>query len=256
MVKFEYIKAKLEELLAVFIIMEIKMAMAKTNRYAVEYCGDTFDIAERPQGGISLILADGQGHGLSAHHTSSLVVNKAVSLIGDGTRDGAVARAVHDYLYAVKDKKVSCTLTVLSADLDTQTLVISRNSNCPVLVRTEDYFASYDESVNPIGVHHHTKPLMYELPLQAGMIIVSYTDGIQMAGRKRSGKTADFSKIREIIEKNGPEDAQFIADSIMEYALKLDENKAGDDMTVVVMGVCEKNSQPVKVRRVNVVFPV
>ena len=127
--------------------MEIKIGIAKTKKYAVSHSGDCCEIAERPHGGISAVLADGQGSGLSAHHTSSWVVNKAVSLIMDGARDGAVARAVHDYLYAMKDRKVSCTLTVLSADLETETIVISRNSNCPVIVKTEEYLSIYDEEV-------------------------------------------------------------------------------------------------------------
>ena len=75
--------------------MEIKIGIAKTKKYAVSHSGDCCEIAERPHGGISAVLADGQGSGLSAHHTSSWVVNKAVSLIMDGARDGAVARAVH-----------------------------------------------------------------------------------------------------------------------------------------------------------------
>ena len=116
--------------------MEIKIGLAKTAKYANEYCGDSCDLAERPHGGISAIIADGQGNGLAAHHTSNWVVSKAVSLINDGARDGAVARAVHDYLYAMKDRKVSCTLTVVSADLETETVVISRNSNCPTIVVT------------------------------------------------------------------------------------------------------------------------
>ena len=175
--------------------MEVKIGIARTAKYAVGYCGDSCDIAERPHGGISAIIADGQGNGLAAHHTSSWVVNKSVSLITDGARDGAVARAVHDYLYAMKDKKVSCTLTILSADLETETVVISRNSNCPVIVKTDDYVSVYDDTVNPIGVHRHMKPLMYEVPFTPGMIVVSYTDGIQAAGRKKGGPQADFEKI-------------------------------------------------------------
>lgn len=235
--------------------MEIKIAIAKATRYAMEFSGDSCNTAERPQGGLSLILADGQGHGLSAHNTSGLVVNRAVSLISDGTRDGAVARAVHDYLYAVKNKKVSCTLTVISADLDSETLVISRNSNCPVIVKTPDFTCTYDENVNPIGVHHHTKPLIYELPLTAGMTIVSYTDGIQSAGRKTSGRCADFNKILDIIDKNSAEDISFITDSIMDYALQLDKEQAGDDMTVVAMSICAKDNTKTKVQRVNIEYP-
>lgn len=233
--------------------MEIKFGIANTHKYAVSHSGDRVEVAERPQGGLSAILADGQGSGLAGRNTSSLVVNKAVSLIADGARDGAVARAVHDYLYAVKNGKVSCTLTVLTADLDTQTVVISRNSNCPVIVKTPDYLTAYDDEVNPIGVHRRMKPLMYELPLAEDMILVSYTDGIHAAGKKY-GRRADFSHILKIIEKNKAEDVSFIADSILEYALKLDEGRPGDDMTVVVMGICAKTYEN-KIRRIHISYP-
>lgn len=236
--------------------MEIKIGIAKTTKYAVSHSGDSCEIAERPHGGVSAVLADGQGSGLSAHHTSSWVVNKAVSLLSDGTRDGAVARAVHDYLYAMKDKKVSCTLTVLSADLESESIVISRNSNCPVIIKTEDFLSVYDEEVNPIGVHRHTKPLMYEVPFSPGMVIVSYTDGIQAAGRKQGLPQAEFADIRKIIEQNSAEDAEFIAQSILEYALDKDQEKPGDDMTVVVMGVCEKDERNTKIRRLSATYPI
>ena len=236
--------------------MEVKIGLAKTTKYAMSHCGDSCDIAERPHGGISAIIADGQGNGLAAHHTSSWVVNKAVSLISDGARDGAVARAVHDYLYAMKDRKVSCTLTMVSADFETETMVISRNSNCPVIVKTEDYETVYNEDVNPIGVHRHMKPLIYELPFSPGMLVVSYTDGISHAGKKRLGREADFEKILAIVRENKAEDAAFIAKSIMEYALSLDNEQASDDMTVVVMGLAEKTEPTPKVEQIEVTYPV
>jgi len=236
--------------------MEVKIGLAKTTKYAMSHCGDSCDIAERPHGGISAIIADGQGNGLAAHHTSSWVVNKAVSLISDGARDGAVARAVHDYLYAMKDKKVSCTLTMVSADFETETLVISRNSNCPVIVKTDDYETVYDEDVNPIGVHRHMKPLIYELPFSPGMMVVSYTDGISHAGKKRSGRAADFEKIMAIVRANGPADVGFVAKSIMEYALTLDNEQAADDMTVVVMGLTDGAESSPKIEQIEVSYPI
>ncbi len=236
--------------------MEVKIGLAKTTKYAMSHCGDSCDIAERPHGGISAIIADGQGNGLAAHHTSSWVVNKAVSLISDGARDGAVARAVHDYLYAMKDKKVSCTLTMVSADFETETMVICRNSNCPVIVKTEEYESVYDEDVSPIGVHRHMKPLVYELPFSPGMLVVSYTDGVSHAGRKRTGREADFEKIMGIVRSNTAEDVGFIARSIMEYALSLDNEQASDDMTVVVMGLSEKSGAAPNIEQIEVSYPM
>jgi len=233
--------------------MEIKIGIAKITKYGMAECGDSIEVAERPSGGISAILADGQGSGKPAKITSSLVVNKAAALIAEGARDGAVARAVHDYLYVVKDGKVSSTLTLLSADLDTQTVVFSRNSNCPVIVKHQYGLDVYDEEISSIGVHKRMKPLMYQIPLEVGMLLVSYTDGIQAAGRKRS-KSMDFAKIEQLIAENSAEDVTFIAESILEYALELDDYRPGDDMTVMVMGICD-TEMAYKIQRMSVSFP-
>ncbi|MBS4024098.1 MAG: hypothetical protein KGZ96_00320 [Clostridia bacterium] len=61
---------------------------------------------------MAVIIADGQGSGKSAKLTSNLVVTKAMNLLAEGARDGAVARASHDFLYTVKSGKVSATLTI------------------------------------------------------------------------------------------------------------------------------------------------
>ena len=233
--------------------MEIKIGIAKITKYAMSECGDSVEVAERPSGGISAILADGQGSGKPAKITSALVVNKAAALIADGARDGAVARTVHDYLYVVKDGKVSSTLTILSADLDTQTAVFSRNSNCPVIVKHLYGIDVYDEDVSSIGVHKRTKPLMYQIPLEVGMLLVSYTDGVQAAGRKR-GKTMNFDMIQKIISDNHAEDATYIAESILEYALELDDYRPSDDMTVVVMGISD-TERVYNIQRMSVSFP-
>ena len=158
-------------------------------------------------------------------------------------------------LATVISQVVSCTLTVVSADLDTETAVISRNSNCPVIIKTPEYETVYDENVEPIGVNRHMKPLMYEVPLTAGMLIVSYTDGIAHAGKKRLGHPADFEKIMEIVRKNEAEDVSFIAKSIMDYALELDAEKASDDMTVLVMGITDGSPSSPKIEQLEVTYP-
>lgn len=228
--------------------MEIKIGIAKTTKYAVAVSGDSVEVTERPQGGVSVILADGQGSGRSAQLTSKMVVAKAAALIAEGVRDGAVARTVHDYLYMFKDGKVSATLTLMSIDLDSQTLVFCRNSNCPVLVRQDYGIDVYDEEVSSIGVHKRMKPLTVQLPLQEGVIAVTYTDGIQHAGRKR-GAEMDVAQLMKIIEKSKPEDVENIAQSILDQALRLDKEMPGDDMTVVVMSICPKEAQDLSVRR-------
>ncbi|OUC07453.1 hypothetical protein RY27_14810, partial [Litorilinea aerophila] len=90
--------------------LEVQIGVAKINKYASSESGDTVEIVERPHGGISVVVADGQRSGRSAKAISNLVVRKAISLLAEGVRDGAVARATHDYLHTLRGGKVSAEL--------------------------------------------------------------------------------------------------------------------------------------------------
>jgi hypothetical protein len=79
--------------------MDLHVAVAKTPKYATSESGDTLEMIERPGGGLSFVLVDGQRSGRSAKAISNLVARKAISLLAEGVRDGAAARAASDYLF-------------------------------------------------------------------------------------------------------------------------------------------------------------
>ncbi|HSH76922.1 MAG TPA: SpoIIE family protein phosphatase, partial [Herpetosiphonaceae bacterium] len=137
---------------------EIQIAVAKTNKYASRDSGDTVELVERPAGGLSVVLIDGQGSGQAAKTLSLLVSAKAVSLLKDGARDGAVARAVHDYLHTFRHGRVSATLEILSVDLVSKTVIASRNSDTPLLLGRDGAYRLLPSSSGPIGIRRHTKP--------------------------------------------------------------------------------------------------
>lgn len=222
-------------------MFDIQIAVAKTNKYATGESGDTVEVVERPHGGFSVVLADGQGSGRAAKTLSHLVTTKAVSLIKDGVRDGAVARSVHDYLYAYRGGKVSTTLAILSIDLVTRTLVISRNSHCPVLLSRSGGPVTTDtgEFSSPIGIYPMTKPVITELPLEAHTYAVTYSDGLMEAG-KRSGSPIDLQAlVTDCLSNVTTPDvtARNLADHLLEQALTLDTNRPADDMTVLVLAI-------------------
>ncbi|MCP4543938.1 MAG: SpoIIE family protein phosphatase, partial [Chloroflexi bacterium] len=149
--------------------MEINVAVAKIGKWATSESGDSLEMIERPQGGFSFILVDGQRSGRAAKAISNLVARKAISELAEGVRDGAAARAAHDYLFTFKGGKVSATLNILSIDLASNTLVLSRNNHCPTIVITPgEGFCLLDEPSDPIGVRRGTKPQITELPLSIG----------------------------------------------------------------------------------------
>lgn len=216
--------------------MQIEVAVNKTTKYAVSESGDSTEVVERPKGGVTALVADGQGSGRSAKIISKLVVSKAAALIADGARDGAVARSAHDFLFSLRDGKVSATLTMLSADLMSRTIVISRNSHCPVLVKQNGRVHVLADPVNPIGFHQFMKPVIHEVSLTEDTMLLTFTDGIYHAGRKYGRQLALDVLVRAMLETPACA-TQGLADKIFSLALELDEGRPADDMTLVALGI-------------------
>src|SRR4030067_2314281 len=99
--------------------MEIQIGVAKINKYASAESGDTLEVVERPAGGLSVVLADGQRSGKSAKLISNMVVRKVISLLAEGVRDGAAARAASDYLYTERKGKDSSAPYIVFLDFQT-----------------------------------------------------------------------------------------------------------------------------------------
>ncbi len=138
--------------------MELNIAAAKVNKYAVSESGDTLEVVERPAGGISVVLADGQRSGPHAKRISNMVVRKVISLLAEGVRDGAAARAASDYLFHQRGGKVMATLNILSVDLATETLVITRNNPAPVYYMLRGELVTLDNDSQPVGFYRVYSP--------------------------------------------------------------------------------------------------
>jgi len=246
--------------------LELQGAVAKVGKYATAESGDTVELIERPHGGLSLVMVDGQRSGKSAKAISNIVARKAVSLLADGVRDGAAARAAHDYLRTLREGRVSATLTIVSVDLVTRTIVVSRNSHCPVVVARGQGgdLQLLDEPSQAIGIHARTRPVITELPIVPNLHVVVYTDGLMWAG-ERYGAPLDVPAFvsDRLADCSGETCARSLADSLLTKAIELDRGRPGDDISVLVVSVVPRH-QPVEdrlrsaedARRLSVRFPI
>lgn len=233
--------------------MEVQIAVSKINKYASSDSGDTVEVVERPNGGLSVVLADGQSSGKGAKTVSNMVVRKVISLLSEGVRDGAAARAASDYLYTERKGRVSATLNILSVDRLTNTLVITRNNPAPVLLAQNCEIHKLEEESKPIGHHRDTRPLITEVPLDAGVVAVMYTDGLVHAG-SRTGQPMDVVASLECLIDSEDPSPQGMADALLEQAFMLDQRRPVDDISVVVMRVASLVGDDV--RRMTVRLPL
>ena len=227
--------------------MEVQFAVAKISKYATSESGDTLEMIERPHGGISLVLVDGQRSGKSAKNISNVVARKAIQLLAEGVRDGAAARAAHDYLYTYRKGKVSATLNILSIDALSKTFVISRNNEAPVIVHTADRgLYALDEPSSSVGTRRYTKPVITELPIEAGTIIVVFTDGLRHAGTLSGNPRYDPVAAMERLIATQVNSPRQIADTLLAEAVARDNDRPRDDISVLVTAVSAKQGDDVR----------
>lgn len=233
--------------------MEIQIAVAKVSKYAVSESGDTLEVVERPNGGLSVVLADGQSSGRGAKAISLMVVRKVIGLLAEGVRDGAAARAASDALFTDKQGKVICTLNIASLDLSSGTIVLTRNNPAPIYFCRGDQIDCIEEESIPLGTSRNVRPLITEIAIEPGLTIVIYTDGLVHAGKRRGEPMDVGATLRSILED---EDAspQELADALLAEAVTLDENRPADDISVLVLKVTPLNGD--SVRRMSVRLPI
>ncbi|MGH2538475.1 MAG: PP2C family protein-serine/threonine phosphatase [Candidatus Promineifilaceae bacterium] len=235
--------------------MEVQFAVAKVGKYATSESGDTLEMVERPHGGLSLVLADGQRSGRPAKAVSNVVARKALQLLSEGVRDGAAARAAHDYLFTYRGGKVSASLNILSADTHTRTFVISRNNPAPVVVHTAGrgvYLIDAPSSL--VGVQRNVKPQISEIPLELGTLVVAFSDGLLHAGRGDGSLRLDVLAAVEALVAQGLLAPRPVVDTLLDQALALEEGRPKDDISVMAMATLER--QPDEARRLSGRLPL
>ena len=233
--------------------IEIQIAVAKTNKFQSPHGGDVVETIERPSGGLSVVMVDGQSSGRESKLMAGRIARQVISLIADGVRDSAAARAASDQLFTEREGAASANLLILSPDLDTGTIVISRNSPTPVFIAQGERIECLGGESMPIGSSKNIKPSITEISLVQGTTVVMYTDGVLKAGQAIEVGMDVCTMLEALLDEQQPS-AQSIADALLKEAIRLDNGAPNDDMSVVVTRLAQHKHD--RVRRMLISLPV
>ena len=233
--------------------MEIQIAAAKIDRFQSTDSGDTVEVIERPNGGVSVIQASGFLNNLRSKTISFSVVKRVITHIADGVRDGAAARAASDALFTQYEGNATASLGILSVDLQTDTIVLTCNSQSPVFIAREITIEKMSTECSHIGTSMDVRPSISEIPLEPGVTVIAPTEGLLLAGID-FGQTFDIDiAINTLLEDQEPS-AQDIANALIAQAIRLDQNRPAKDMSVVVLRISSKTIN--NIRRLTVNIPL
>jgi serine phosphatase RsbU (regulator of sigma subunit) len=236
------------------VVLTIDLAIAKTHRFGSRESGDTAEVIERPAGGISVVLVDGQGHGAGAKRLSLQVAGRVVSFLNEGVRDSAAARAAHDFLFALRGGRVSASLEIVSVDLATSTVVLTRNSDVPMVLARHSGAQLVLESGRRIGLYRHARPWVHEVAIEPGLAVVLATDGVVSAGERRGRRLDLLTTVEQALADVA--DAAGTARLVLEAAMDADHRCPQDDMSVVALRLQRGGaSQPVRQLQLQIPLP-
>jgi len=231
------------------------VAVAKIGKHATSESGDTFEMVERPLGGLSLVLADGQRSGRGAKAVSNLVARKAMALLAEGVRDGSAARAAGDYLFAHRGGKTSSTLNIVSVVASRRKLVLTRNNPAPVFVARPSGLDVLDAPSETLGFREHTEPVVTELPVEGEKAVVVASDGLFLAG-VRAGRPFDVgAELGGLFTSPLPRAIE-LCERLLARALDLDAGRPADDISILVLIVRRRQDGDDGVRRLSARLPL
>jgi serine phosphatase RsbU (regulator of sigma subunit) len=229
--------------------MELRIAVSKIDRHQAAMSGDTVEVIERPNGGISVVLADGSINNTSNKSISTMISHRVIGNISEGVRDGAAIRAASSRIFAEHNGNVQSNLNVISADMLSNTILISRNSPVPVFIISEGHVDCLSAESEPIGANATVMPSIVELPIKPGLTVIAFSDGVFNAGRKSEQEIDLCTTIESLIDEQEPT-AKELSDFLLYQAIRRDDNRPKDDMSVVVIMVSPQSVD--KIRRMNV----
>lgn len=232
--------------------MEIQAALAKVDRYSSPEQGDKVEVIERPNGGLSFVMAEGKISGHRSKAVTMKAVHRTMSLISEGIHDGASARAVLSGIKSEHQNRAEVNLTILSCDLESGTIVITKNHPIPIIFIREGLIdllrLETDSEDNPTG-----DPSVYQFAIERETTFVLFSDGIYSAGQQ-SNQLIDLPMLLDSMLEDQEPTVEELADFILTRAINLDTGRPRDDMTVLVVKIATAKVKGI--RKVSIQFPL
>lgn len=233
--------------------MEIHAAISKIDRYSSTEQGNKVEIIERPNGGVSIIMAEGKLSGRSSKAITIKAVHDVLYLISEGVPDGASARLVLSRIREEHREKAMVNISIISCDLRSKTIVITKNNSVPVLIYENEESRCLPIDGSPEDRRHD--PGVYQFEFRPEQTFILISEGVMNAGLYSENKIDLRVALDSIYDDDNDEmDVGDVSDYLLKQAIGHDNGRPRDDMTVIILRVSSATSE--EIHRECVCFPI
>jgi sigma-B regulation protein RsbU (phosphoserine phosphatase) len=210
-------------------------------RPALGVGGDYYDFLELPDGKFGIAIGDVSGKGIGA---SLMMASLQASLRGQAIHCGsdlaALMKHVNTLVYEASTSNRYATFFYAQLDTKTRKMIyVNAGHNPPFLLKKNGEVQRLEEGGAVVGM----LPTMFinynqgEVQLEAGDLLVGYTDGISEAmnpAEEEWGEDAMLEQLKIVYDKPSEEILTYIVECADKFA---DGAKQHDDMTMIIIKI-------------------
>lgn len=216
---------------------KVQIGTTKSTKSGSPVSGDSSLQIKLEDGKYLLALSDGMGSGPEAMKSSKIAVKMLERLLTAGFEKDVSLKLINSTLSANTEEDMYATLDIEILDLFNGNMEFIKNSACPTYVKRGREVQLLKAMSLPTGILSDVDLVVYDYDLQDGDILVMCTDGVIDSNKEYLNKQLWLKYLLEDIETN---DAQKIADIIINEAIDNDYGNQKDDMTVMVAKINKK----------------
>ena len=200
--------------------------LASCNKSGNLESGDCHSIIRLGKDRFLLALCDGMGSGKGAHKMSATTLGLIENFYKAGFDNDVILESVNKLL-AINNQENYSTLDVCLLDLNNEIADFIKVGSPFGLIKRDSNIEIVEGGALPIGALDNVSQKKKKTTISTKDIIIMVTDGITDAFISQEN-------IIEYVSKLVSNNPQTLAESILNEALRLNDNTAKDDMTVLV----------------------
>lgn len=213
---------------------KLQIGVATSTKADSPVSGDSHLETKLEDGKYLLAISDGMGSGPEAMKSSKIAVKMLERLLKAGFDKETSLQLINSTLAVTSKDDMYATLDIQILDLFGSNMEFIKNGACPTYIKRQNGVQLLKSVTLPAGVLEKNDLVVYDYDLQDGDIIVICSDGVIESNKEYINKEL---WVKYLLEDIQTDDAQKIANLILEESIDNDFGRQKDDMTVIVAKV-------------------
>ena len=212
--------------------------VAKAVKETEQISGDNYSFFEMETGNLTAVLSDGMGSGDKACADSTMVVELVQRFLEAGFQMEMAIQMINSILLSGGEQSNMSTLDVCSLDLYSGECHFIKVGSSSSYIKRQHLVDRISSGNLPLGIFQKPDVESIGRTLMDGDYIIMISDGILDALSQGIGEDMLSEFIGSLTVENPGE----MANTILRYCIQQSRGHIRDDMTVMVIGIWERNA--------------